>query len=69
MANRLSECSGRAPAQMAARSGTPGNVRSQDVDETEYLMSSPTNAQRLREAIDQLKSIGGTPKDPAMATR
>ena len=33
------------------------------MDETEYLLSSPTNAARLREAIQELKATGGTIRD------
>ena len=64
MANRLTEGS-RPPIQMAPRTAASGNASPRNMDETEYLMSSPTNARRLREAIKQLESIGGTPKEPA----
>ena len=43
----------------------PGASRGPSVamDETEYLLSSPTNAARLREAIQELKATGGTIRD------
>ena len=33
------------------------------LEETAYLLRSPRNARRLREAVDQLRSGGGTRRD------
>ena len=59
MANPLSEAS-RPVIQMTARATSQGESTIRIVDETEYLMSSPTNAKRLRESIEELNTTGGT---------
>ena len=57
MTNPLSDAS-RPPIQMAARATSEGRNRPRKMDETEYLMGSPTNAQRLRDAIDEFNTTG-----------
>ena len=39
----------------------------ESLEETAYLLRSPRNARRLREAVDQLRSRGGTERElPAL---
>lgn len=59
MADPPSE-TGRPPMQMAAGTTSRGGGKTQRVDETAYLMSNATNARRLREAIEELETTGGT---------
>lgn len=68
MANRLTEGS-RPPTQMAPGTTASGKASSRPMmDETEYLLSSPTNARRLRESVKEINSLvdalGGARKEP-----
>lgn len=56
-----------APAMITRQKGGPVVMVSlaewNAMEETNYLMSSPENARRLQEAIDQLKAGGGTERE------
>ena len=60
----------RPPIQMAPGTTTSGKASTRPVmGETEYLLSSPANARRLLESVDEINSLvaalGGTRKEPA----
>jgi antitoxin YefM len=59
----------RAPVLVTRQQGKPVIMMSLDdynaLEETAYLLRSPANAQRLIEAVAQLRSGGGTVKELA----
>lgn len=60
-------CDDRAPVTITRRNGEPVVLISleeyQQLDETAYLLRSPENARRLREAVTELAAGGGTVRD------
>ena len=55
MADPMSE-TGQPHMQIAGGTTSHGAGKTQRIDETAYLMSSPTNAQRLRRAIADVEA-------------
>ena len=60
----------RPPIQMVPGTATSGETSTRPVmDETEYLLSSPANARRLLESVNEINSLvdalGGSRKEPA----
>ena len=60
----------RSPLHMAPGTTTSGRAGTRSImDETEYLLSSPANARRLLESVNEINSLvdvlGGTRKEPA----
>ena len=60
----------RPPIQMAPGTATSGETSTRPImDETEYLLSSPANARRLLESVNEINSLvdalGGSRKEPA----
>lgn len=60
-------CDDRAPVMITRRCDQAVVMMSladyESFEETAYLLRSPHNAQRLREAVDQLRSGGGTERE------
>ena len=60
-------CEDRAPITITRRNGKPVVLISlddyQQLDETAYLLRSPENARRLREAMAELAAGGGKERD------
>ena len=60
----------RPPIQMAPGTATSDKASTRPImDETEHLLSSPANARRLLESVNEINSLvdalGGTRKEPA----
>ena len=60
----------RPPTQRGPGSTTSGKTSTRPImDETEYLLSSPANARRLLESVNEINSLvdalGGSRKEPA----
>ena len=68
MANRLTGDS-PPPIRMAPGATASGKASTRSTDETEYLLSSPTNARRLLESVKEINTLvdalGGTRKETA----
>ena len=67
---RTTTMTNRPPIQMAPGSTTSGKTSTRPImDETEYLLSSPANARRLLESVNEINSLvdalGGSRKEPA----